>query len=278
MGVRHGAQRIMARRCALQSVAGLFCAAVAGLMLCVLAPASAAQAATINVTTTNDTIAGADGCSLREAILNANNNQVASTECAAGDPAPTIDVITFTISTGLQTIAVAASGLPSITAAVSIDGTLQPGFSSMTGIPVIELDGTLATASDGLSLGADGITVKGLTINRFGVSGINISGPNGKVYGSYIGVNAAGMAAAPNASDGITVDGMNATIGGIGTNERNVISGNSDNGVFICVCANATIVGNYIGTDKNGTLPVGNDTWGVQILNAQNVTVSTTPR
>ena len=108
------------------------------------------------------------------------------------------------------------------------------------------------------------------------MSGINISGPNGKVYGSYIGVNAAGMAAAPNASDGITVDGMNATIGGIGTNERNVISGNSDNGVFICVCANATIVGNYIGTDKNGTLPVGNDTWGVQILNAQNVTVGGT--
>ncbi len=42
--------------------------------------------AVITVTNTNDDIAPADGCSLREAIINAeNNNQDGSTECTAGD-------------------------------------------------------------------------------------------------------------------------------------------------------------------------------------------------
>src|SRR4051794_30376197 len=72
------------------------CAALLAVMAFGFQPATAAQAATIVVTTTNDTPAANDGCSLREAITNANNNgQSGSTECAAGEGGGTMDRIDF---------------------------------------------------------------------------------------------------------------------------------------------------------------------------------------
>ncbi len=64
-----------------------------------------------------------DDCSLRGAITDANANPGA--------------VITFGISSGLQTIAVGIP-LPTVTAPTFIDGTTQPGFS---GTPLIEING-----------------------------------------------------------------------------------------------------------------------------------------
>src|SRR5215510_4109048 len=62
---------------------------------------------------TNDGFCDAD-CSLREAIIAANNN-------------PGQDTIAFAIASGVQTIS-PLTALPSITDAVIIDGTTQPGF------------------------------------------------------------------------------------------------------------------------------------------------------
>ena len=110
--------------------------------------------ASFTVTNTNDSGAG----SLRQAIQDANTN-------------PGTDTITFNISgSGVKTINL-SSALPAITSPVIIDGTTQPGFA---GSPLIELNGTSVTSGHGLSITAGNSTVKGLVINRFGFSGINM--------------------------------------------------------------------------------------------------------
>src|SRR6266436_3070863 len=79
-----------------------------------------AHAAVIGVDTLADAASDGDGCSLREAITNANNNDQTFADCAAGSGA---DTISFTVS---GTIAL-ASILPHISdaAALTIDGTAQ---------------------------------------------------------------------------------------------------------------------------------------------------------
>lgn len=60
----------------------------------ILGGAVSASAATIFVTTTADTIVGGDGCSLREALINANTNtRAGSIECVAGQDAGDIIVL-----------------------------------------------------------------------------------------------------------------------------------------------------------------------------------------
>ena len=67
------------------------------------------------------------------------------------------------------------------------------------------------------------------------------------------------------------------TIGGATAGERNVISGNDEDGVILFdAAANNKVAGNYIGTDKNGTAPLGNTGDGVHINNAPNNTVGGT--
>ena len=70
--------------------------------------AAPAGAATITVSTTGDTI-GDDGvCSLREAVIAANTNAASGAtlgECAAGEVAPTVDVINIPAGTYTLTIA-----------------------------------------------------------------------------------------------------------------------------------------------------------------------------
>jgi parallel beta-helix repeat protein len=125
---------------------------------------------TFAVTNINDDGAG----SFRQAILDANAN--------AG-----LDTINFSIGAGSKTIAL-LSPLPTITSAVSIDATTQPGF---TGAPLIELDGSGAGASaNGLFITAGSSTVKGLVINRFSSDGIELTTNGGNlIQGNTIALN-----------------------------------------------------------------------------------------
>lgn len=57
------------------------------------------QAATLTVDTSDDELTDNDECSLREAVVNANNNdQSVSDDCPAGDAAPVVDEIVFDLS------------------------------------------------------------------------------------------------------------------------------------------------------------------------------------
>ena len=78
----------------------------------------------IVVTTTDDVIADDGECSLREAIINANNNdQSGSTDCLPGNPDPfEPDTIMFDSSLSGATIVLNGTALPTITEAVNIIG------------------------------------------------------------------------------------------------------------------------------------------------------------
>lgn len=85
------------------------------------------------------------------------------------------------------------------------------------------------------------------------------------VKGNYIGTNREGTGSLPN-YDGMSMEGavQFCTIGGTTPAERNIISGNTDYGLplFGAGATQNVIIGNYIGTDVTGTLPLGN-TYGV---------------
>ena len=148
-----------------------------------------ALAATFTVNTADDHddgVCNAADCTLREAINAANAR----------------DTISFNIpGAGVHTIN-ATSGF-SITKAVTIDGTTQPGFA---GAPVLELNGAGAGAGvNGLSVNAPNVTIKGLIINRFSGYGTSFdSFGNSSVQGCYIGTNGAGTVASANGA-GATV-------------------------------------------------------------------------
>ena len=71
-------------------------------------------------------------------------------------------------------------------------------------------------------------------------------------------MNAAGTVDLGNATDGITIDANNNTIGTSAAADRNVISGNDDEGVDVhsAGLTGVVIKGNYIGTNAMGTAAV----------------------
>jgi titin len=105
-----------------------------------------------------------------------------------------------------------------------------------------------------------------------GNSGAGIYGAGGgTIKGNFFGLDAAGTAALPN-QQGILISSGAWTIGGPTAGERNVVSGNTNTGMFINGCYGACVVqGNYIGTDVTGTIAVANGT-GVIVQNSGSFT------
>lgn len=110
-------------------------------------------------------------------------------------------------------------------------------------------------------------------------SGINLNtaGATGNlIQGNYIGVNASGSASLSNNADGITLnDAAGNRIGGTISGAGNVISGNSQAGIFLngVNCRNNVLEGNFIGTDASGTAAVANRFAGVTVANASSNTI-----
>ncbi len=232
---------------------------------------NAPSGVTYVVTNTNDSGAG----SLRQAILNANNN-----------PGP--DLITFNIVAfpPVQVFTISPlTPLPTIIDPVSIDGTTQPGLilqpcHIVLGHSCIVLHGSNIGASGiGLYISAGSSTVKGLVINGFGNAGIRLDTAGGNlIEGNYIGTNVTGTASLPN-QFGVRIDNSSGnTIGGTTTGARNLISGNSYGVDIVGAMSTANIVeGNFIGTNINGTTALPNAV-GVRVSDALSNTIGgTTP-
>ena len=207
---------------------------------------------------------GTGKCTLRAAIDEANSNLDS-------------DVIKFDIpGKGPHTILL-TSALPAIADLLIIDGTTEPDFS---GTPMVVLNGTYAGEdADGLQITAGNSTVRGLVINRFGGSGINLNSSDGNlIEGNFIGTDVTGTIDLGNKVAGVIIGGSSNTIGGMEVGKGNVISGNNFHGVIISG-SGATrnlIQGNFIGTDLTGTKALGNAGHGVQISNSAGNTVGGT--
>jgi hypothetical protein len=102
--------------------------------------------------------------------------------------------------------------------------------------------------------------------------------PSGNVIeGNYIGTNASGTAALPN-TYGVVLEAnvFNNTIGGLTPGARNLISGNTGNGVVVDLQSPAAVAnvieGNFIGTDVTGAAPLPN-AYGILLEGASNTIV-----
>ena len=170
-------------------------------------------------------------------------------------------------------------------------------YGSATGNQVLgnyigtDVNGTAALGnhSDGVLIyGAPGNTIGGTTAGAGNViSGNNAGGvriaqspaTGNWVQGNYIGTDKNGIAALGNGTNGVVIStGPSNTIGGTAPAARNVISGNGADGLFIAGSgATGNLVqGNYIGTDKNGTVDRGNSSDGVHIDGAPSNTIGGT--
>ena len=194
---------------------------------------------------------------------------------------PGTDTITFNVTGTITPL----SALPTIIDSVVIDGWETP---ATLGPPLIELDGTSAGGSaNGLTITTSNSIVRGLAINRFDGAGVLISGNrafNNQLVGNYLGTNLAGTVSAGNGGQGVWItNGANTNI--VGTNgdsvndvaERNIISGNSANGVFVDGTGTDynVIAGNFIGTDAVGSSTVPNRGSGVRVSGVTNTRIGT---
>jgi hypothetical protein len=129
-------------------------------------------------------------------------------------------------------------------------------------------------AGDGVEVHTSANTIGGTTAaarnvisGNFG-SGVVLKGTGATanaVSGNYIGTNAAGTAALGNQTDGIQIlfGASSNGIGGTAAGARNVISANSNAGIYIAgdgstSCNGNVVTGNYIGTNAANTATFGN--------------------
>jgi hypothetical protein len=160
----------------------------------------------------------------------------------------------------------------------------EASFNTVAG-NLIGVDATgkkpLGNQVDGVSIFAAARNLIGGTNNGAGnvisgniERGIFISGEgasNNVVQGNFIGTDPTGTNALGNQFSGVgLVDAAANTIGGDSTAARNIISGNNQSGVAIggAGSSNNIVIGNFIGTDRSGSLALGNRFNGIAIVGA----------
>jgi hypothetical protein len=205
-----------------------------------------------------------------------------STGNASGNaPAPgPRSTLSFAIGSrgSVQTITLSGilGPLPLITHEVDILGLSQGnGAVPYSGPPLIVLNGAnTGTNASGLyfGLGSNGSVVSGLDIENFKGNGIVLDLVDDVVIqGNYIGTDHTGKFKAGNGGNGVLIEDGAAgnTIGGTAPAARNILSGNSGNGVEIISGGTSgnVVEGNYIGTNASGTRAIANTANGVLIAN-----------
>jgi len=227
---------------------------------------------------------GSDGViSLQEAILAANNtagSDYIEFNIPLADPGYMVSGIagtwTISLTAPLPTLTGGGTIIRGDTQAVNVPDNPNPNG------PEIEISGVgMGSGGDCFGISSDNNVIQGLVINRCKGSGIRINGSSATtntISGNYIGTDVTGSSDLGNGTFGVLIsDGaQNNTIGGDTPVERNIISGNSYSGVAISWSGTDgnTISGNYIGTDKDGLIDLGNTQSGVTIaLMAQNNTI-----
>jgi Ca2+-binding RTX toxin-like protein len=126
----------------------------------------------------------------------------------------------------------------------------------------------VGTNADGVNDAAERNVISGNAAVGVWVRGSGVSHDN-VVAGNLIGLRADGLTPLGNDTGVVVNDGAyNNTIGGSAAAARNVISGNTSDGVVVSAAGTTgnTIAGNYIGTDATGTAAAGNARYGVFVF------------
>src|SRR5436305_6158677 len=233
-------------------------ALVAALALAAAALPLPARAATLTVNSAADTDARDAWLTLREAILVGNGNgSLALSSLTADEQRQVVGALanpglnTILFDPGIARVDVGAGGLPTVENPIEIDG----------GGIVVLAGAAAGVGANGLWIKAGGSTVRGLVIQGFTGSGILLTdGGDNHLEGNRIGATGAnGYGVTISDSPGNTVGGQR-TLPGPCAAPCNLISGNTTDGILI-YGPRATgnfVQGNFIGTDVDGTSPLGN--------------------
>ena len=155
-------------------------------------------------------------------------------------------------------------------------GTNAAGTAALGGGSGIFLSSSGNTIG-GTDAGARNV-ISGNNYNSLTSNGISIccNAKNNLVQGNFIGTDATGTVAVPNAVNGVDINGAGAndnTVGGSTSAARNIISGNVVMGVAIGNTSGNKVQGNYLGTDVMGTAALGNGFNGAYVAGAANATI-----
>lgn len=217
---------------------------------------------------TDDSV-GDGPCTYRAAIQEAN---------------VTVDDVTISFNipgAGVHTL-IPGSIYPTITRSIVIDGTTEAGTDCSTSTLMIEFNGTsIGGGAAAIQVGSasnSNIVIKGLVIQNFNGAGITLTDGGvgtATITCNIIGLDGDGVTITDNINGIMIGDNVIATIGGTSPEDRNIISGNTGDGIQVFNDGIATILGNYVGTDKSGLLDKGNGT-GVRLINNSTLGGSTT--
>ena len=207
---------------------------------------------------------GADGISVRS-----NNNTIGGAVAGSGN------LISGNLGDGIDvTGAFSGNIVQGNRIGTNADGTAA--------IPNTSHGITLANAATNNTVGGTSATARNV-LSGNGAYGVFISGAGttvNRVIGNFIGTSQDGTAAVANQLSGVAVTQGAAgnIIGGTDSTERNIISGNTGNGVFFIPTAGTgnTVLGNYIGTNAGGTAALGNGVDGVVVRSSGNTIGGTT--
>lgn len=198
---------------------------------------------------------GGDGVS----IITSGNNVVGGTQSADGN------VISGNAGAGINLSQTSGNFING-----NLIGTDQSGSKA---IP--NAGGGLLLDSAGKNTIGGSVPGAGNLVSGNGKSGITIRSASGNVIEeNYIGADAAGTSAIPNAGSGILLDNVSGnSVGGPTPGSGNVISGNRLHGVEIQNASGNLVRGNDIGTDAKGASPLGNGRDGIEMVSVNHNTI-----
>jgi len=205
--------------------------------------------------------AGASTGNIGIRMINSDNNTIGGTTPA-----------TRNLISGNQSVGVNVESSDGATFLGNFIGTDVTGtFAVPNGTAALSFGGSNNAVIGGSAAGA-GNLISGNT-----GSAIQLSGGDGFVIqGNLIGTDVTGTYAIPNGMGVNDSGGNSVLIGGSGPGEGNVISGNSQFGIYAYNSGtNTTIYGNKIGTDVTGTLPIPNVA-GISTANITGVVIGGT--
>jgi hypothetical protein len=226
-------------------------------------PQAPLRSAICTVTRTEDSGTG----TLRQAILDANARSGPDTivfHIPLSDPG-------LDLSTGTWNIR-PRSELPEVLdRGTRIDGASQSAFIGSDSNPLgpeIVLDGGSAGNASGVVLAGSGHALRNLAVQRFRYRQVYVTGDSNAVAGCFLGCDATGTVSMGVSDGGLLIeDGHGNVIGGPAASDRNVIGGNSDNGVEITYLSSGNRVeGNFIGVRQDGSAALANGK-GVALTN-----------
>jgi hypothetical protein len=193
----------------------------------------------------------------------ANGIEVAgSNNLIGGATAGAANIITGNVGDGIK-IDSGASGNQVVGDYIGTNAAGNGGLGNGNGVEIVSSDNTVGglTATAGNTISGnnnDGILIDARA------SGI-------QVLGNYIGTNFAGTAALANSGNGVEIFGSGNTVGGANPAAFNLISGNGKDGVLINSSGSENqVLGNYIGTNADGTASVANNV-GIEVVGIGNM-------